>query len=113
MPWSAFLHAVDRRLKSARSCRHCPPWSGVVWDRRTYDKVAPFERWAVAVTAHLEPSDRLDAMREVVPPGLMGRHALSHIDFLDHFSGHLPPGPGLDGLRSWVRCGSGREDQRQ
>ena len=62
-----------------------------VWDRRAYDKVGPFERWAVAVTAHLEPPDRLDAMRGLVPPGLMGRHALSHIDFLDHFSGHLPP----------------------
>lgn len=63
----------------------------VVWDRRDYDKVAPFQRWAVAVTAHLAPPARLDAMREVLPPGLMARHALSHIDFLDHFSGHLPP----------------------
>lgn len=61
-----------------------------VWDRRAHDKVGPFERWAVAVTAHLEPPDRLDAMRKNVPPGLMGRHALAHIDFLDHFSGHLP-----------------------
>jgi hypothetical protein len=62
-----------------------------VWDRRAHDKVGSFQRWAVAVTAHLDAPDRLDAMRRIVPSGLMGRHALSHVDFLDHFSGHLPP----------------------
>lgn len=56
-----------------------------IWDRRAHDKVAPFQRWAVAFTASLDPPDRLVAMWGVVPPGLMGRHAVSHIDFLDHF----------------------------
>jgi hypothetical protein len=62
-----------------------------VWDRRGHDKVAPYQRWAVAVTAHAAAPDRMDAMRRAVPPGLMGRHALSHIECLDHFSGHLCP----------------------
>lgn len=61
-----------------------------VWERRAYDKVGSFQRWAVAVTLRVDPADRLDAVRGLLPPNLIGRHALSHIEFLDHFCGHLP-----------------------
>jgi len=61
----------------------------VVWERRLWDKVAPFLRWAEAITAHLPAADRIDAMRAILPANLVGWHAVSHLQQLEHFSGHL------------------------
>lgn len=84
-----------------------------VWERRLNDKVAPLQRWAVAFTRDLPSEGRLDAVRAVLPNDLIGRHAISHIDFLDHFTGHLvqrrrpatvaSPRPGPDQLRAEFR----------
>jgi hypothetical protein len=53
----------------------------VMWERRGADKVNHFLRWAVVVTAHLPLEARLDHLRGLLPPGLIGRHALSHAEF--------------------------------
>jgi len=47
--------------------------------RRYGDKLNHFERWAIARTKHLPIDDRLGAMTAVLPDGLIGDHALSHL----------------------------------
>jgi hypothetical protein len=68
------------------------PWSypdvaigRVVRWRRGADKLNHFERWAVAVTRHLRPEDRLSHMRALLPGGLIGEHALSHLAWRPEF----------------------------
>ncbi len=51
--------------------------------RRTHDKLAPFERWAPAATAHLDLADRLPTLRSWLPPGVIGWHAMGHVRRLD------------------------------
>ena len=53
----------------------------VMWERRGADKVNHFLRWAVVVSAHQPLEARLDHLRGLLPPGLIGRHALSHAEF--------------------------------
>lgn len=51
-----------------------------VQERRAADKLNHFERWAVAVTAHLpEPDGRLAKMVATLPKNLVGWHAVSHL----------------------------------
>lgn len=58
----------------------------VMYDRRNGDKVAPFIRWATAITAHLnDPEDRYNYVKRLVPDNLIGRHALTHIEFMEEF----------------------------
>ncbi len=57
----------------------------VVWGRRARDKVNPFQRWARAVTADLPRDERLSHVRGVLPEGLIGEHALSHLSWDTHF----------------------------
>jgi hypothetical protein len=47
--------------------------------RRGADKLNHFERWAVQVTKPLPVEDRLGYMRAMLPGGLIGDHALSHL----------------------------------
>ncbi len=51
----------------------------VVWRRRSSDKVNPFIRWATQTTKHLPKPSRLAHLRGVLPKGLIGDHALSHL----------------------------------
>lgn len=61
-------------------------WVGpVVRDRRGSDKLAHFERWAVRVTASLPQTDRLSAVRAVLPKGLIGQHAVEHLRWWPEF----------------------------
>lgn len=55
----------------------------IIYDRRAHDKLAHFEMWAYQRTKHLRPEDRLSKMRGLLPPGVIGEHALSHLDFLE------------------------------
>jgi len=57
----------------------------IVCDRRSADKLGSFQRWAVETTRHLPVEDRLDAMRDVMPRNLIGRHAVSHLRWMDEF----------------------------
>lgn len=103
----AYDTPVDLRAWPQREIRDA------VWERRLYDKVAPFQRWAVATTRHLPAESRLHAVWAIVPHNLIGRHALSHVDHLEHFKGHLPEReryttrkasrPSADQLRTEVR----------
>ncbi|TNE86584.1 MAG: hypothetical protein EP330_22885 [Deltaproteobacteria bacterium] len=70
---------VDLRAED----RHLTRW--VVQSRRGADKVNPFIRWATAVTAGLPVEDRLSAVRGMLPRGLIGEHALSHLAWTEHF----------------------------
>lgn len=57
-----------------------------MWDRRQHDKLQPMIRWAKAYTAHLDdPFDRYMLMKKILPDNLIGRHALSHLEFEDEF----------------------------
>lgn len=47
--------------------------------RRGADKLNHFERWAVQVTKPLPVEDRLGHMRAMLPGGLIGEHAMSHL----------------------------------
>ena len=47
--------------------------------RRGADKLSHFERWAVQVTKALPVEDRLGHMRAMLPGGLIGEHAMSHL----------------------------------
>lgn len=59
-----------------------------VWERRAADKVGPLIRWAERVIAQspelrrLTPAERLDHFRRVLPDDLIGRHAVSHLEFV-------------------------------
>lgn len=47
--------------------------------RRNGDKINHFERWAVRSTAELPRDNRLSHLRSVLPNGLIGDHAMSHL----------------------------------
>jgi hypothetical protein len=51
----------------------------VVCNRRDADKLGSFQRWAVEKTRHLPVAERLDAIRDLMPRDLIGRHAVSHL----------------------------------
>lgn len=57
----------------------------IVNQRRGADKVKPFIRWAVKATAELPKESRLDHLRGLLPKGLIGSHALSHLTRLEPF----------------------------
>jgi hypothetical protein len=76
---------ADLRDDSHREMRY------VVDRRRDKDKVNPFRRWARAVTADLPRDQRLEHVRGLLPRGVIGEHALSHLSWDAHFipSGEL------------------------
>lgn len=58
----------------------------MVSERRGHDKVAPIMKWAEKITDHLDdPEDRRAHMWQIVPDNLIGRHAMSHIEYQDKF----------------------------
>ncbi|NRD61344.1 hypothetical protein HRD49_06230 [Corallococcus exiguus] len=66
------------------------PWerkeiSGEVRWRRGGDKVMPFIRWATARTRELRREDRLSHVRSLLPPGVIGEHALGHVEHTTAF----------------------------
>lgn len=58
----------------------------VVNERRNGDKTAPFERWAEAITKNVDQDSRLTYVKSLLPDGMIGEHALTHIQWKDHFS---------------------------
>ncbi len=58
----------------------------VMFERRAADKLNHYMRWAVERTRNLpDPETRLGYMKALLPQGLIGDHALSHLRFLDEF----------------------------
>lgn len=58
----------------------------MVDERRYKDKVGPFSRWAERVTMNLPKQNRLSHLRSLVPDSLIGEHAVSHVEWKDHFN---------------------------
>ena len=54
-------------------------YDSIVHDRREADKVNHFVRWATEITKDMEPEDAWSYLQSVVPPGLIGNHALTHL----------------------------------
>lgn len=90
-------HAVRVRMahleRDSEAAHDCPDLDAdstrkmrrVVRDRRSGDKVNPFLRWARSVTADLPRDERLKHVRGLMPRGLIGDHALSHLSWDEHF----------------------------
>lgn len=57
----------------------------LVEERRFKDKAGPFARWAERVTKDLPQENRLSYLRSLVPDTLIGEHAVSHVEWKDHF----------------------------
>jgi hypothetical protein len=58
----------------------------VVRERRGADKLGHFEKWAVEVTAGIAEVDgRRATMRAMLPKGLIGDHAMSHLENYEAF----------------------------
>lgn len=51
-----------------------------VWWRRGGDKTMPFVRWATARTRGMRREDRLSHVRSLLPRGVIGEHALGHLE---------------------------------
>ncbi len=64
-------------------------------------KLDHFIRWSIAVTAELPIEDRLPHLRRMLPDGLVGRHALSHLQY----EGGLRPARAHDRRRLERRAG--------
>jgi len=69
---------------------NCRAWpdakiSSLVARRRQADKLNHFERWAIAITATLPIEERLGHMAAILPKGLIGDHAISHLVRLPEF----------------------------
>lgn len=60
--------------------RHAVRYS--VGERREADKVSPLIRWAPLAVADLDVQDRLPSLRAWLPDGIVGNHAMSHVDWL-------------------------------
>jgi hypothetical protein len=59
--------------------------SRMVRDRRGADKLNHFQRWAARVTDGLSAPERLGKMRALLPAGLIGDHAMSHLKRVPEF----------------------------
>lgn len=57
-------------------------------ERRGADKLAHYERWAVEVTKGLDIDDRLGYMQALLPAGVIGDHAMSHLRNLEELDPH-------------------------
>lgn len=92
----AHLHRRQRRTvsQSLHALERDPSWwdegvdfgeagepevSMFVSRRRSSDKLNHFERWAIARTRELPRAHRLGALAGVLPAGLIGQHAMSHL----------------------------------
>lgn len=60
--------------------------SYVVRDRRSGDKTAAFERWSEAITKDVDQDSRLTHVKSLVPGGIIGDHAISHLEWKKHFA---------------------------
>ncbi|MBJ6765644.1 hypothetical protein JGU66_33235 [Myxococcaceae bacterium JPH2] len=59
----------------------------VVSDRRHSDKVNPFIHWAIERTRDIPRDSRRTLVRSLVPPGVIGFHAVFHLQSESHFLG--------------------------
>lgn len=60
----------------------------IKWERRAADNVSAVVRWAEALTKDIPTGDRVAFMKRLLPDNLIGRHALTHLEFLDNDIDH-------------------------
>jgi hypothetical protein len=77
---------------------------GMVSRRRGADKLNHFERWAVELTREMPVEARLGYLAGVLPPGLIGEHAMSHLERRPELAPDLP-------RRVWRKRKSGLLDR--
>lgn len=82
------LQTGDKRA-NLRDGRRYSGWDDVVSERRNHDKISHFQRWAAEITKDMAPEDRLPYMWSLIPNNKIGRHAISHLETMDEFTGHL------------------------
>lgn len=80
---------------------HEPSWDRLVRNRQEADKLNHFIRWAEAITEDLPRDERLEHVRGILPDGLIGWHAVSHLEFRDHFRTRAEINVREARLRSW------------
>ncbi len=66
------------------------PYNGiktVVRERRDADKLGPIMRWAEAIAPEIgdTPAERWVALRSMLPPGVIGWHAMTHIENIEEY----------------------------
>lgn len=78
----------------------------VVRERRGADKVAPLMRWAEANADKLgsTPQERYAKLRSMLPPNVIGWHAMTHVEIIDEFA--ISP-------RWWWRYGEEVSDEER
>jgi hypothetical protein len=58
-----------------------PKYDDIVYNRRNADKLNHFMRWAACIVKDMEPQEAWDYLKTIVPAGLIGNHALTHLEF--------------------------------
>lgn len=72
------------------AARHRGDISGMVYDRRTADKLGPLLHWAERliesdpVLSVATPAERAAHFGKIMPSGLIGDHAIAHLDWVLH-----------------------------
>lgn len=66
-------------LNHAWSPRNTGGWDQIVFERRSADKLNHFMTWAAAVVKGMDPDDAWVHLKTLVPSGMIGDHALSHL----------------------------------
>lgn len=57
----------------------------MMWERRNGDHLGALMRWAPHQVKHLRLEDRLSYFKSILPDDTIGRHAASHIQWMDEF----------------------------
>lgn len=81
-------HDADRALDATIDLRRTADAevNAIRRARRAADKLNHFERWAVRATREIPVEDRRSHLRAILPDGLIGEHAMSHLDHLPDIS---------------------------
>ncbi len=70
---------------------HVFDYGELIGDRRLADKLNHFERWAYTITRNIDPYQRYWYMKAMLPDNLIGRHALSHLYWMDPRNRYFDP----------------------
>lgn len=88
-----------------------PNLSGVVSDRRDADKLNHFMKWAESLTENMPRECRISKMRAILPDGLIGEHAVSHLRGRSHFI--LEEDPYWNWRPDYARAEEARHNKRR
>lgn len=79
---TADIHLDAQRYDNYRGIKEA------VFERRDADKLGPFMRWAEASADALgdTPAERIRKLRSMLPEGIIGWHAMTHIAHLPEFA---------------------------